>query len=104
MLNFKKTLTLDKNNFGASIHLANMLANIGEGQRAAKYFMHAIKIDPDSTNAYFGLGKAIQQYADDKDAPLPHFKEVLKRDANHCKTLTQMGILYLDKEDFDQSA
>ena len=31
MLNFKKTLTLDKNNFGASIHLANLLANLGEG-------------------------------------------------------------------------
>jgi len=31
MLNYKKTLTLDKNNFGASIHLANLLANLGEG-------------------------------------------------------------------------
>jgi tetratricopeptide (TPR) repeat protein len=59
MINFKKTLTLDVNHFGASIHLANMLANVGEGQRAAKYFMHALKIDPDSINAHFGLGKSI---------------------------------------------
>ena len=29
---------------------------------------------------------------------------MLKRDPAHCKTLTQLGILYLDKEDFDKSA
>ena len=57
--NFKKCLTIDNNHFGACIHLANLLANLGEGQRAAKYFKHAIKIDVDSINAYFGLGKAL---------------------------------------------
>jgi tetratricopeptide (TPR) repeat protein len=59
MLCQKKCLTLDNNHFGACIHLANLLANLGEGQRAAKYFKHALKIDPDSVNAHFGLGKAI---------------------------------------------
>jgi tetratricopeptide (TPR) repeat protein len=88
MLNYKKSLTLDKNHYGATIRLANLLANLGEGQRAAKYFMHAIKVNPEEVNAHFGLGKAIQQYADDKDAPIEHFEEVLKRDPAHCKTLT----------------
>lgn len=60
--------------------MANLLANMGEGQRAAKYFKHAIKIDPESVNAHFGLGKAIQQYSDDKQAPIAHFEEVLKRE------------------------
>ena len=73
MQNFKKCLTLDNNHFGACIHLANLLANLGEGQRAAKYFKHAIKIDAESINAHFGLGKALQQYSEDKDAPIPHF-------------------------------
>lgn len=60
MQNFKKCLTLDQNHFGSCIHLANLLANLGEGQRAAKYFKHAIKIDSESINAHFGLGKALQ--------------------------------------------
>ena len=60
MLSFKKCLTLDPDHFGACIHLANLLANLGEGQRAAKYFKHAIKIDSENINAHFGLGKAIQ--------------------------------------------
>ena len=73
MQNYKKCLTLDSNHFGGCIYLANLLANLGEGQRAAKYFKHAIKIDPDSLNAHFGLGKALQQYSEDKDAPIEHF-------------------------------
>lgn len=59
VLNYKKCLTLDNKHFGACIHLANLLANLGEGQRAAKYFKHAIRIDPESINAHFGLGKAL---------------------------------------------
>ena len=59
MQNFKKALTIDNNHFGSCIHLANLLANLGEGLRAAKYFKHALKIDPDSINAHFGLGKAV---------------------------------------------
>jgi len=31
MQNFKKCLTVDNNHFGACIHLANLLANLGEG-------------------------------------------------------------------------
>ena len=29
---------------------------------------------------------------------------MLKRDPGHYKTLTQLGILHLDREDFDKSA
>jgi len=59
VLSYKKCLTLESEHFGACIHLANLLANIGEGQRAAKYFKHAIKINPNSVNANFGMGKAL---------------------------------------------
>ena len=104
MQNFKKALTIDNNHFGSCIHLANLLANLGEGLRAAKYFKHALKIDFDSINAHFGLGKAVQQYSEDRDAPIPHFEEVLKRDPTHYKALSQLGILYLDREEYEKSA
>jgi tetratricopeptide (TPR) repeat protein len=104
MQNFKKALTIENCHFGSCIHLANLLANLGEGQRAAKYFKHALKIDPESINAYFGLGKAVQQYSEDKDAPIAHFEEVLKRDPNHYKALSQLGILYLDREEHEKAA
>lgn len=59
IMNYKKCLTVDNNHLGATLYLANLLANMGEGQRAAKYFKHAIKIDPESINGHFGLAKAI---------------------------------------------
>ena len=97
MSSYKRCLTIETNHFGACIHLANLLANLGEGQRAAKYFKHAIKIDPTSLNAHFGLGKALQQFSDDKDAPMQHYLEVLERQPDHAKTLTQLGILHLER-------
>lgn len=103
-MNYKKCLTLDSNHFGSCIHLANLLANIGEGQRAAKYFKHAIRIDPNSINAHFGMGKSLQQFSDNKNAPIEHFNKVLALDPKHFKTYTQLGILYLDKEEYDKSA
>eukprot|EP00347_Sterkiella_histriomuscorum_P012671 403367671 len=104
ILNYKKCLTLDNKHFGSCIHLANLLANIGEGQRAAKYFKHAIRIDNDSVNARFGLAKTLQQFSENKDAPIEHFEMVLQKDTSHFKAATQLGILYLDREEYEKSA
>ena len=57
---FKKCLALDNNHFGGCVHLASLLSNMGEWDRAAKYFKHAMKIDSNSTAALFGYGKAMQ--------------------------------------------
>jgi tetratricopeptide (TPR) repeat protein len=110
-LNYKKCLTLDPRHFGACLHLANLLANVGEGQRAAKYFKHALKVSQDGgvskdliVNAEFGLGKTLQQYSDNKDAPIEHLKKALEMDPSHFKAHTQLGILYLDREEYEKAA
>lgn len=81
-------LQFDQDHFGACIHLANLLANLAEGQRAVKYFKHALKIDPDSINANFGIAKSLQQYSEDKEAPIPHFLRAIQKDAQHYKAHT----------------
>jgi len=89
--------------FGSCIRLANLLANIGEGQRAAKYFKHALKIDGESVNAHFGLGKCLQQFSENKDAPIEHFDFVIAKEPAHFRCLTQYGILLLDREEYEKS-
>ena len=84
--------------------MANLLANLAEGQRAVKYFKHALKIDPESINANFGIAKALQQYSEDKEAPIPRFLRAIQKEPQHFKAHTQLGILYLDREEFDKSA
>lgn len=88
LLNYKKCLQIDQNHFGACIHLANLLANLTEGQRAVKYFKHALRIDRNSVNANFGMAKALQQYSEDKDAPIPHFMLVIQKDPDNFKAHT----------------
>ena len=87
-MSLKKCLTYDKRHFGACILLANLLASIGEGGRALKYFQHALKIDPESDNAHYGMGKTLQQfYPDRKGASIPHFEYIAKKDQNNYKVL-----------------
>lgn len=104
MLNYKKCLTSESNHFGACYHLAKLLVQLGEHTRAIKYFKHAIKIDADSVPAQFGLAKAIHNSSEDKSGAVPHYEEVIRRDDSHFKALTQLGLLYLEYEEFDLSA
>ena len=50
------------------------------------------------------MAKALQQYSEDKDAPIPHFMLVIEKDPDNYKAHTQLGILYLDREEMDKSA
>lgn len=62
LMNYKKCLKDDQSHFGACIFMANLLSNLSEGQRALKYFKHALRIDPNSINANFGIAKTYMQF------------------------------------------
>ena len=95
---------IDKNHFGSCIHLATLLANAGESQKAAKYFKHARAIDNDSIPANFGYGKTLHALTNNVDAPIPYFEHCIKKDKNHYKAYCQLGIIYLEKENLEASA
>ncbi len=59
------------------MHLATVLANQSDMQKAAKYFRHALKIDPKSVTAHFGLAKILHSLADNLDTALEHYDFVL---------------------------
>jgi tetratricopeptide (TPR) repeat protein len=67
---FKQCLLYDTEHFGACIHLATLLANAGETQKAAKYFKHALKLVPNNIQANFGLGKILHSTSENIDAPI----------------------------------
>ena len=92
---FKKCLALDVNNFGPSIQLANLLAELGEGQCAAKYYQNAIRIKPDSTAAHFGLILAVLRHPNGSEACAQHLKEILRHDPDNLSALTKLALLRL---------
>ena len=88
MTSFRKSLAIDVDHFGASLHLANVMLRIGQGQSAAKYFLNAIRLRPESANAHFGLVLAVHLSAKDSQAAHRHFTETLKHDPLNFEVLT----------------
>lgn len=60
----------DTEHFGSCIHLATLLANDGETYKAAKYFKHALKLEPSNVAAHFGLGKILHSTTENLDVPI----------------------------------
>lgn len=83
--NLKQCLIIDQENFGACIHLATLLANTGENKKAAKYFKHALKLNPNSIPANFGMGKILHAITAVGGSSIPYFKKVLELDENYYK-------------------
>jgi len=93
----KQCIQLEPNHFAAAISLATILGNSGDHHKAAKYFRHATKIDPTSIDAQFGLGRALLNVSDNKEAAITCFEYVLSKEPENYKALTQMSIAYMDK-------
>jgi tetratricopeptide (TPR) repeat protein len=100
----KQCLGLDKAHFGATLHLATLLANAGEASKAKKYFNHALKLEPENPAVHFGLGKLIHASTDNIDQAEAHFRRVLEKEPNHYKALCQLGIIYLEKDEIEKAA
>ena len=101
---FKQCLNLDKTNFGATIHLATLLANCGETTKASKYFEHALKLDPESPAAHFSLGKILHSSPDSLEEAADHYLKVLEKEPHHYKALCQLGIYYMEKSELEKAA
>jgi tetratricopeptide (TPR) repeat protein len=81
-----------------------MLANQGDANKAAKYFKYALKLDPNSVAASFGLGKSLHQITKNSSAALPHYEKCVALDSKHYKAYCQLGKIYLEKMELDKSA
>lgn len=69
---YRQCLSIDTEHFGACLHLAAILANQGDTSKAKKYFAHALKLEPKSVPANFGLGKILQSTNEDLEAAIKH--------------------------------
>ena len=70
---YKESLVHDENNINSAMHLASILGNGGQNQKAAKYFKHVLKLEPENLQAHYGLGKVLQSGSNNKDATIKEF-------------------------------
>lgn len=83
MASFKKCLQLDADHFGASSHLANLLVELGEGERARRYFQNAIRLRPESAAAHFGLMLSVKRQPSKVQRVIHNLKKILKEDPDN---------------------
>ena len=100
---YKQWLFLDTENFAWAISLATLLANEGDHLKAAKYFKHAVDINPYNVTARFGLGKEIiQNGSDNTTAAIKHFEYVIEKEPDNYKAYWQIAIVHLEKQNFKE--
>jgi tetratricopeptide (TPR) repeat protein len=63
-----------------------------------------LKLDSTNVAANFGFGKILHSYSENLDIPLKHYQAVINKDPKHYKALCQIGIVYLEKGDFEKAA
>ncbi|MFI5150066.1 MAG: tetratricopeptide repeat protein [Bacteroidia bacterium] len=64
---------------------------------AESWFNSLLQADPESADAYYGLGSCKQETGDYYMA-MHHFHEALKINPNHARSLNNIGKLYFDHE------
>ena len=82
-------LKKDANHYGASIHIANLLVELGAGEKAAKFYENAIRLNKHRAAPHFGLMIATFRHSDGKnDAAVRHLKKMCMADAMNFEALT----------------
>lgn len=104
MIHYKQCLALDVNHFGATINLAIMLAHNQEIVKSQKYFKHAIKLNPKSIQAHFGLAKIYMRNTSTLKDAIKHFNFVCLNDSQNFKAHCHLGIACLLDKQFEKAA
>ena len=56
------------------MHLANLMVQLGEHERATKYFSNCIRVNPDSAAAHFGLMIAVTHQVNKASLAIKHLQ------------------------------
>jgi hypothetical protein len=80
-------LKKDANHYGASVHIANLLVELGAGEKAAKFYENAIRLNKHRAAPHFGLMIAVHRYSK-TDAAERHLKKVSMAEPQNFESLT----------------
>ncbi|GEM_PF-71999 len=86
-----------------SFQMGCLLADHGDNLGAIEYFERAVDMDPHHARALFWLGNESTRHGNDEDA-ISLYERALSRPPLHLGTLLNLGLLYEDRESYDQAA
>ena len=84
--------------------MATILANEKKLNKAMKYFNHALTLKKDSIQAHYGLAKIYMTNPKLQENALWHYKIVTELEESNYKAHCNVGLIYLQKEDYESAA
>ena len=77
---YKDIIEHDVDAFGASVRCGNLMLMLNMGSGAAKYFKNAIRLNPYSATAHFGLILTVKLFSKDIEIAVRFFKRRMVND------------------------
>ena len=100
---FKRVLSLEKNNTEALLHIGFIYKSCKEYVKAFKCFNKIISNEPNNPHAYYGLGKLFQVMNNRDDEAIKNYNKCVEIDPKYYKAEIQLGVLFLKTKDYDKS-
>ncbi len=100
---FKKVLSLEKNNTEALLHIGFIYKSCKEYVKAFKCFNKIISNEPNNPHAYYGLGKLFQVMDNRDSEAIQNYNKCVEIDPKYYKAEIQLGVLFLKTKDYDKS-
>lgn len=101
LINAEKSLALKNTDFGFVL-LANIYAAKGNNEAAFLNYQNALKLNPESSLAYFNLALFFTQQGNFTDA-LVNYNQAIKFDPAFAEAYRNMAIIYYMTENYEQS-
>jgi len=93
---------LAEENFQSLLLRGGELSEKGQHQQAVKAFQQATQLNPDSADAYLGLGNSYYELESYKDAASA-FRQILKNNPNNSTALFYLGLSLIQQKKYSDS-
>jgi len=103
LLEYKKIIEVDKNNFGAMNNIAYLLLHLGQAEESIKYSEMSLDINKDYVPALINLAVAYAKLGNTSTAEA-YLKQALLIEASNASVLLNLALLYEKKGDYPMAS
>ena len=99
-MHLEKALLLKADFIQTHLNMAQALSEAGQKEKAIGRYQHALGIEPDNADAYYGLGLvfvALKRY----DEAERHLEKSVELDPHFAQAYYQLGLLYVNQNKID---
>ncbi len=102
ILNFKEAVRLDSSNAVYNSNYGNALQDNGELNESMPYYLKAIELNPDFTDAYYNLSNSLRKLQRYPES-MVHLNKAKSLNSRYQKCYINAALIYVEQKQFDQA-